>query len=113
MRSLSLPELRARAARVLGTLAGNGNEDALEVLLNPDYGVLVSTTVSALQPAADRGNQPAIFQLRIELTGEGSERLISERSSSSYEGRIIAARVRMRGTLLPFRHRSRCHPGSS
>jgi hypothetical protein len=63
MRSLLIPELRANAARTVGTLAGNGNDDAVEVLLNPNYGILLSTTVSALRPAAERGNQRAIDAL--------------------------------------------------
>jgi RNA polymerase sigma factor (sigma-70 family) len=63
MKSLLIPELRSNAARCIGTLAGKGNDDAVEVLLNPNYGILLSTTVTALGPAADRGNQRAIDAL--------------------------------------------------
>jgi hypothetical protein len=60
VRSMLIPELRANAAQALGVLAGNGNDDALEALLNPNYGLVLSTTVGALQPAAEKGNQKAI-----------------------------------------------------
>jgi hypothetical protein len=48
----------------LGSLAANGDAGALDILLHPEkYGALLSETVSALQPAAENGNQMAIGAL--------------------------------------------------
>lgn len=56
--------LQGWAAESLGKLAGNGDANALEMLLNPDrYGLLLSSTVGALGPAAESGNQQAIDAL--------------------------------------------------
>jgi RNA polymerase sigma factor (sigma-70 family) len=63
VRSLLIPELRDNGVKILGILAGNGNSDALDALLNENYGFLLSTTVSALRPAAEAGNQKAIDTL--------------------------------------------------
>jgi len=64
VQSLQIPELKGHAVQCLGALAGNGNETALEILLNPRrYNLLESTVVSALRPAADTGNQKAIDYL--------------------------------------------------
>ena len=59
-----IPELRASAVRSLGVLAGNGDENALQLLLEPDRnGLRLSSVVSALKPAADSGNARAIEAL--------------------------------------------------
>jgi RNA polymerase sigma factor (sigma-70 family) len=64
VQSLQIPELKGNAVQCLGSLAGSGNETALEILLNPQrYNLLQSTVVSALRPAADTGNQKAIDYL--------------------------------------------------
>ena len=61
---MQIPELKGPAVQCIGALAGNGNETALEILLDPrKYGLLQSGVVSALQPAADNGNQKAIDAL--------------------------------------------------
>jgi hypothetical protein len=63
-RSLQISELKGLAVHSLGGLAGNGDAGALEVLLHPEkYGAVLSGTISALQPAADNGNQMAIDAL--------------------------------------------------
>jgi RNA polymerase sigma factor (sigma-70 family) len=63
-RALETSELKGLAAHSIGGLAGNGDAGALEVLLHPQkYGILLSSTISALQPAADNGNQEAIEAL--------------------------------------------------
>lgn len=60
-RALRVPELKGSAVSSLGVLAGQGNEAALGMLLNPEQnGLLLSSTISALQPAAEAGNQQAI-----------------------------------------------------
>ena len=52
------------AVQSLGTLAANGNDGALDCLLDyQSYGFLPSGVVGALQPAADAGNQKAIDAL--------------------------------------------------
>jgi hypothetical protein len=63
-KALQAPESRSLAVNSLGSLAGNGDAGALDVLLNPQkYGALLSATLSALQPAADSGNEMAINAL--------------------------------------------------
>jgi len=63
-RSLQIPDLKGMAVHSLGQLAGNGDAGALEILLHPEkYGVLLSSTVPTLKPAADKGNQNAIDAL--------------------------------------------------
>jgi RNA polymerase sigma factor (sigma-70 family) len=63
-RALQINELNGLAIRSLGVLAGNGDAGALEILINPEkYGVLPASSVGALQPAADNGNQKAIDAL--------------------------------------------------
>ena len=70
------PELNGMAMRTLGTLAGAGNNDALEILLNPEkYGFLLSSTVSALRPAAENGNQKAIEFLAAVATSADQQAL--------------------------------------
>ena len=60
--------LEGPAVTSLGKLAGNGDEAALQMLLNPDKnGILLSSTVPALQPAADNGNEKAIEALAAVL----------------------------------------------
>jgi hypothetical protein len=64
VQAAQIPELRGQATKCIGKLAGNGNDAALETLLNPDkYGLLLSGTVGALRPAAEGGNQQAIDAL--------------------------------------------------
>jgi hypothetical protein len=59
--SIAIPELQGAAVRAVGALAGEGNENALGVLLEPaKYKIPLSAAVGALQPAADSGNQEAI-----------------------------------------------------
>ena len=59
-----MKELEGFAVRGLGQLAGKGDENALQMLLNPDkYGLPLSSTVSALAPAAESGNPQAIAAL--------------------------------------------------
>jgi RNA polymerase sigma factor (sigma-70 family) len=63
-RALQIQELKGLAVPIVGTLAGKGNEAALEMLLNPDkYGILLSSSVFALRSAAEGGNQRAIDAL--------------------------------------------------
>jgi RNA polymerase sigma factor (sigma-70 family) len=63
-----IKELQGFAVRGLGQLAGKGDENALQMLLNPDrYGLLLSSTVSALAPAAENGNAQAIAVLAAVL----------------------------------------------
>ena len=62
--AIQIPELQGRAIHSAGILAGNGDEVALQILLNPkDYQVLLSSTIDALKPTADNGNQKAIDAL--------------------------------------------------
>ena len=63
-RALQIPELQGHAVQTVGTLAGKGNEVALQILLNPDkYGIRLSGSVFALRAAAEAGNQSAIDAL--------------------------------------------------
>jgi RNA polymerase sigma factor (sigma-70 family) len=60
-RALQIEELRGRAARSVGILAAQGNEGAMEILLNyQQYGILQSTAVAALGPAAEKGEPRAV-----------------------------------------------------
>lgn len=64
VRAIGIPELRGLAVQVVGKVAGNGSEGALELLLNPqNYGFPLASSVGALRPAADNGNQRAIDAL--------------------------------------------------
>lgn len=64
VQAMQIPELKGSAVQCLGTLAANGSDTALQVLLNPlNYGLLLSGVVPALQPAADNGSQKAIDAL--------------------------------------------------
>jgi RNA polymerase sigma factor (sigma-70 family) len=75
-RALQVNELKGYAARVLGMLAGKGNEGALEMLINPDkYGILLSSSVSALGPPAEVGNQKAIDALAAVTRDEKNQAL--------------------------------------
>ncbi|HEX9048661.1 MAG TPA: hypothetical protein VF988_16665 [Verrucomicrobiae bacterium] len=57
-------DIRDLAAARIGHLAANGDRAALDILVHPQkYGVSRSATISALQPAADSGNQAAINAL--------------------------------------------------
>ena len=59
-----IPELNGLATEALGTLAGTGNDGALDCLLDyQSYGFLLSSVVGALQPAANAGNQKAVDAL--------------------------------------------------
>jgi hypothetical protein len=59
-----IPELQGGAVHSAGVLAGNGDEVALQILLNPkNYQIPLSSTVGALKQAADNGNQKAIDAL--------------------------------------------------
>src|SRR5438874_1266226 len=64
---LQMPEFQGLAIQSLGTLAGKGNKDALEVLLDPPkFGVpssSLSSLVGALVPAAGNGDEKAIGAL--------------------------------------------------
>ena len=60
-RAIVIPELQGAAVKSAGVLAGNGDSTALEILTHPEnYGLLLSTAVGALKPAADNDNQAAI-----------------------------------------------------
>jgi len=62
--AIQIPELQGPAIHSAGILAGNGDEVALQILLNPKhYQVPLSSTIDALKPAADNGNQKAIDAL--------------------------------------------------
>jgi hypothetical protein len=64
VRNMQIPELQGLATQSLGKLAGLGNDVALGVLLNPEkHGLLLSTTIGALRPAAEAGNERAIDAL--------------------------------------------------
>src|SRR5207248_2569396 len=63
-RAILIPELKGLAVQAAGKLAGAGSEGALELLLTPqNYGIPLSSSVSALRPAAEAGNQRAIDAL--------------------------------------------------
>jgi RNA polymerase sigma factor (sigma-70 family) len=63
-----MKELQPFAVRGLGELAGKGDENALQMLLNPDqYGLQLSSTISALAPAAGNGSPQAIAALAAVL----------------------------------------------
>jgi RNA polymerase sigma factor (sigma-70 family) len=82
-RAVHLTSLQGAAITGLGKLAGNGDEEALQVLLNPDKnGLLLSSTVNALGPAADSGNQQAIAALAAVLADEKKRPLWSMASES-------------------------------
>ena len=67
--AIQIPELQGPAIHSAGILAGNGDEVALQILLNPkDYQVPLSSTIDALKPAADNGNQKAIDALAAVAT---------------------------------------------
>jgi RNA polymerase sigma factor (sigma-70 family) len=75
-RALQIAELNGMAAQSLGLLAGNGDQGALTVLLNPEkYGVSLSSSVGALKPAADNGNQNAIDALAAVAQDETKQTL--------------------------------------
>lgn len=62
--ALQMPQLQGHAINSAGILAGNGDQVALQILLNPkDYNVPLSGTIGALKPAADNGNQQAVDAL--------------------------------------------------
>jgi RNA polymerase sigma factor (sigma-70 family) len=64
-----IPELQGLAIQSLGKLAANGNNDALEILLNPSQsgfsGSSFSGIVGALVPTASNGNEKAIDALAL------------------------------------------------
>jgi hypothetical protein len=66
--AVGMDHLNGSAASALGRLAGNGDEAALQKLLNPDKnGILLSSAVGALKPAAQNGNPQAIAALAAVL----------------------------------------------
>jgi hypothetical protein len=74
--AIAMPGLKGVAIVALGELAGRGDQNALEVLLNPDqYGVRLSSSVGALKPAADGGNEKAIAALAAVLSDEKNKPL--------------------------------------
>ena len=69
--ALRMNSLRGMAVDALGKLAGSGDATALALLLDPEKnGLLLSSTVGALKPAADNGNQQAIDTLAGILADE-------------------------------------------
>ncbi len=74
--AVHMSPLEGAAVTGLGKLAGNGDENALDMLLNPGRnGLLLSSTVSALRPAADNGNPKAIAALAALLADESKKPL--------------------------------------
>ncbi len=66
-----MKELQGFAVQSLGQLAGRGDDNALQILLNPDrYGFPLSSAVGALGPAAENGNQQAISMLATVLSDQ-------------------------------------------
>ncbi|MDR3458034.1 MAG: sigma-70 family RNA polymerase sigma factor [Verrucomicrobiae bacterium] len=64
IRAIQTPELHSLATQSLGLLAGQGNDQALEMLIHPEkYGFTLSSTVNNLRLAAEAGNQKAIDAL--------------------------------------------------
>jgi len=60
----------------LGKLAGEGSDVAVDTLVNPQkYGLLLSSTVSALRPAAANGNQKAVDAL-VAVTSDTSHQAL-------------------------------------
>lgn len=71
-----LPELKDRAVSSLGKLAGKGDENALNALLQGEHrGFHRSSIVSALRPAAESGNQRAIDALAAVARDPGATAL--------------------------------------
>ncbi len=82
-RALQIPELKGHAVKIVGTLAGQGNEAALEMLLNPDnYGILLSSSVFALRSAAEAGNLKAIDALAAVTKDQNKQALWYEVANS-------------------------------
>jgi RNA polymerase sigma factor (sigma-70 family) len=74
--ALQMRELQGFAITSAGVLAGNGDEVALQILLNPkDYGLFLSSSISALKPAADNGNQKAIDALAAVAADQSQQAL--------------------------------------
>lgn len=74
--AIRIKSLQGWDVTALGKLAGAGDENALEILLNPrEYGMPLSSTVSALGPAADSGNPKAIAALAAILGDETKKAL--------------------------------------
>jgi RNA polymerase sigma factor (sigma-70 family) len=69
-----IPELQAQVMGVLGKLAGKGNADALEILLDPQQSgftnAALGSIVSSLGPAAGNGDQRAIDALVAVTTNQ-------------------------------------------
>jgi len=76
--AMQTSELKSYAIQSFGVLAGNGDEVALDVLLNPNkynLRILDSSVVGALKPAAAAGNQAAIDRLAAVSTDESKKPL--------------------------------------
>ncbi len=75
-RALQSRDLRGLAVSSLGGLAADGDEGSLDVLLHPEkYGVLLSSTIAALQPAADAGNPKVIDALAAVANDQNKQAL--------------------------------------
>ena len=69
--AVGMDHLNASATGALGRLAGNGDEAALQMLLNPDKnGILLSSAVDALRAPASNDNEKAIAALAAVLADE-------------------------------------------
>ncbi len=83
--ALQMGSLEGAAVGALGDLAGRADEKALEILLNPErYGLLLSPTIGALQPAADNGNERAIAAL-ASILGDETKKPLWHMASQSLQ----------------------------
>jgi hypothetical protein len=74
--AIQMPPLQGSAIKSAGILAGNGDPVALQILVNPnDYHVPLSSTIGALKPAADNGNEQAIAALAAVASDESQHAL--------------------------------------
>jgi tRNA A-37 threonylcarbamoyl transferase component Bud32 len=74
--ALSIDSLKAHAVGGIGVAAGAGYEPALEMLLHHrDWNMLLSSTVSALRPAAANNNERAVQFLADVVSNEGQRGL--------------------------------------
>jgi len=71
IQAIQIPELKSLASTALGMLAGQGNDQALQILINPEkYGFTLASAVDDLHFAADNGNQKAIDALAAVATNQ-------------------------------------------
>jgi len=69
--AIRMDSLQGNAATALGKLAGSGDENALQTLLDSErYGIPLASVVGALKPAAENGNEKAITLLAAVLHDE-------------------------------------------